>query len=96
MRWPWRRHGRSNPGGRCQQQGHGAGDGQGDPGGGLPRPARRGGGDDTKKTGGELARGARGREMAGDVLPGGVDMGRRIERGDERRKRGLLLFGSLS
>jgi hypothetical protein len=55
-----------------QQQGHGAGDGQGDTGGGLPRPARRGGGDDTEEAGGERARGARGGAVAGEVLSGGV------------------------
>ena len=54
-----------------KSQGSGAGDGQGDPGGGLPRPARRGGGDDAEEAGGEeRARGARGRAVAGDVLPG--------------------------
>ena len=43
--------------------------GQGDPGGGLPRPARRGGRDDSEEAGGEeRARGARGRAVAGDVL----------------------------
>ncbi len=62
-----------------QHQGHGAGDGQGDPGGGLPRPARRGGGDDTEEAGGERAGGARGGEVASDVLCGGVVVGRRIE-----------------
>ena len=31
------------------------GDGQGDPGGGLSRPARRGGGDDTEEAGVELS-----------------------------------------
>jgi len=36
-----------------QHQAYGAGDGQGDPGGGLPRPARRGGGDDKEQAGGE-------------------------------------------
>ena len=50
----------------------GIGDGQGDPGGGLPHPARRGGGDDTEAAGGERAGGARGRAVAGDVLTGGV------------------------
>lgn len=64
-----------------QQHGHGAGDGQGDPGGGLRCPARRGGRYDTDEAGGEeLARGtgARGRAVAGDVLPGGVAMGQRF------------------
>ena len=32
-----------------QRQGPGAADGQGDPGEGLPRPARRGGGDDPEE-----------------------------------------------
>ena len=71
-----------------QHQGSGAGDGQGDPGGGVPRPARRGGGDDSEEAGGEelarrrgdLAKGARGGAVASDVLPGGVDVGRRYER----------------
>jgi hypothetical protein len=59
-----------------QQQGHGAVDSQGDPCGGVPHPARRGGRDDTKEAGGErasgeyLAGGARGRAVAGDVLLG--------------------------
>jgi hypothetical protein len=35
--------------------------------------ARRGGGDDTKKAGGERAGGAQGGAVAGDVLPGGVE-----------------------
>jgi hypothetical protein len=38
--------------GRAQadgKQGHGAGDGQGDPGGGVPCPARRGGRDDAER-----------------------------------------------
>jgi len=53
---------------------HPQADSQGDPGGGVPRPARRGGGDDKKQAGGERARGARGWAMAGDVLCGGVDV----------------------
>ena len=65
--------------------GTGAADGQGDPGGGLPHPARRDGGDDKEQAGGKelvrkgeyLAGGARGKTMAGDVLPGRVAMGRR-------------------
>jgi len=39
-----------------KHQGHGAADGQGDPSGGLPRPARRGGGDDTEEAGREAGR----------------------------------------
>jgi len=62
-----------------KHQGHGTGDGQGDPDGGLPRPARRGGRDDKKQAGGEEpARGARRGAVAGDVLSGGVDMGRSL------------------
>lgn len=56
-------------------QGHGAEDGQGDPGGGLRCSARRGGGDDTEEAGGERASGARGGAVASDVLPGGVACG---------------------
>jgi hypothetical protein len=55
MRWPWRRHGTIEPRpmvSRAQKPG----DGQGDPGGGTPRQARRGGGDDKEEAGGkELA-----------------------------------------
>ena len=39
----------------------------------------RGGEDDTEAAGGERARGARGRSVDGNVLCGGVDMGRRFE-----------------
>ncbi len=35
--------------------------------------------DDTEDAGGERARGARGRAVAGDVLPGGVAVRRRFE-----------------
>ena len=64
------------------KQGHGAGDGQGDTGGGRWCPARRGGGDDKKQAGGEeRAREARGGAVAGDVLCEGVDAGRRFDGG---------------
>jgi len=59
-----------------QLQAYGAADSQGDPGGGLPRPVRRGGGDDTKEAGGErasgeyLAGGARRGAVAGYFLSG--------------------------
>jgi len=60
-----------------QYHAHGAGDGQGDTGGGLQRPARGCGGDDTEAAGGEEL----GREanhgagaLAGEV-PGGVRSG---------------------
>ena len=56
MRWPWRAA--SDRAQADGKQGHGAGDGQGDPGGGLPRPAWRGGGDDQEQAGGERAGGA--------------------------------------
>ncbi len=60
-----------------KHQGHGAADGQGDTSGGLSSPARRGGGDDKKQAGGEeRARETRGGAVAGDVMPGGVDVGR--------------------
>lgn len=69
-----------------QQQGHGAASGYGDPGRGIRHSACRGGGDDTEKAGGKelgrrgsgLAEGARGRAVAGDVLCGGIDVGRRF------------------
>ena len=48
------------------KQGHGAGDGQGDPGGGLRCPALRGGGDDSDEAGGEEL-GGRGRARRGAV-----------------------------
>jgi hypothetical protein len=46
------------------KQGHGAADSQGDPGRGLPRPARRGAGDDKEQAGGELAIRLRASELA--------------------------------
>ena len=49
------------------------------PGGGLSRPARRGGGYDIEEAGGERTGGARGRAVTGEFLPGGVDVGRRFE-----------------
>jgi hypothetical protein len=67
------------------KQGHGVGDGQGDPGGGLRCQAWRGGGDDSDEAGGERAGGARGGAVAGVVLLGGVAVGRRIE----SRRRGV-------
>jgi hypothetical protein len=61
-----------------------------DPGGGVPRPARRGGRDDTKEAGGEeQARGARGGAVAGDVLPGVVDVVAEIP-GREDGRQGCL------
>ena len=53
MRWPWGREEADRAQADGKQQGHGAADCQGDPGGGLPRPARRGGGDDPEEAGGE-------------------------------------------
>jgi len=50
MRWPWKLRIAIEPRpmvSRVQKPG----DGQGDPGGGLPRPARRGGGDDPEEAG---------------------------------------------
>jgi hypothetical protein len=46
MRWPWRRRGAIDLRRAVSKQGYGTEDGQGDPGGGLPRPAQRDGGDD--------------------------------------------------
>ena len=77
---------RAETGGRSQ--GPRAADGQGDTGGDLRCQARRGGGDDTEEAGGKelaqrrgnLAEGARGGAVAGDVLPGGVDMRQRYDR----------------
>jgi hypothetical protein len=60
-----------------------------DPGGGLPRPSRRGGGDDTEEAGGERASGARGRAVASDVLLGGIAHGQEI-RGREGGREGCL------
>jgi hypothetical protein len=54
------------------KQGHGAVDGQGDTGGGVLCPARRGGRDDKEEAVGELARGARRRKVAAGVLGGGI------------------------
>jgi len=58
MRWPWGRRRAIEPRpmvSRVQRPG----DGQGDTGGGVLCPARRGGGDDTEEAGGERAGGAR-------------------------------------
>lgn len=80
MRWPWKRARPIEPRpmvGRTQE----LQTGRGDPGGGLPRPARRGEGDDSEQAGGERACGARGRAVAGDVLPEGENVGVR-ERAD--------------
>jgi len=59
MRWPWKRQAKPIEPRPMVSRAQKPGDGQGDPGGGLPRPARRGGGDDTEAAGRERAGGAR-------------------------------------
>jgi len=65
MSWPWRLRRAIEP--RRMVSRVLELDSQGDPGGGLRCPARRGGGDDSEEAGGEGARGARGKAVAAGV-----------------------------